>query len=78
MSRRTHATPQPAPLPLFAWAARQHRPNTPRPRLLLRDDLRDAEGAPRACIVIPGQRAPLAFHTLSGALAELRRMEARP
>ena len=74
MSRR--ALPPPAPLPLFAWAARQPRPAPSRPRLVLRDDLRDAEGRPRACLIIPGRRAPLAFSNISGALAELRRMEA--
>jgi hypothetical protein len=64
-----------APLPLFAWAARQPRP-APVARLVLRDDLRDADGAPRACIVIPGRRAPLAFPTIAEALAALQRMEA--
>jgi hypothetical protein len=76
MSRRRASTAQPAaPLPLFAWAARQHRP-APVARLVLRDDLRDADGAPRACIVFPGRRAPLAFPTIEAALAALQRMEA--
>lgn len=45
------------------------------PRLLLRDDLRNAAGEPRACIAIPGQNAPLAFPTLAAALAALAHME---
>jgi hypothetical protein len=43
---------------------------------LLRDDLRDAEGQPRACLAIPGRRLPLAFPSLSAALAALNQMEA--
>jgi hypothetical protein len=76
--RRRHAStaPQAAPLPLFAWAARQPRHATTGPRLILRDDLRDAEGSPRACIVIPGRRLPLAFPSIPAALAALARMEA--
>jgi len=65
-----------APLPLFAWAARQHQPTAPRPRLLLRDDLRDADGEPRFCISIPGRRLPVAYPTINAALAALRAMEA--
>lgn len=75
MSRRTTASAQhAAPLPLFAWAARNHRP-APRASIVLRDDLRDAEGEPRACIVIPGRRLPLAFPNIPAALAALAQME---
>ena len=65
-----------APLPLFAWAARHHRLTAAGPRLILRDHLRDAEGAPRACLAIPGQPPPLAFPSIAAALAALGRMEA--
>jgi hypothetical protein len=79
MSRRRSArTPRaaaPAPLPLFAWAARQHRQVRGAARIVLRADMRDAEGEPRACIVIPG-RLPLAFPSIPAALAALARMEA--
>jgi len=45
--------------------------------LVLRDDLRDAEGLPRACIALPGQRLPRAFCSLADALAALRELEAK-
>ena len=48
----------------------------PAAKLVLRDDLRDAEGLPRACIALPGQRLPIAFATLGAALQALREMEA--
>jgi hypothetical protein len=64
-----------APLPLFAWAARQRR-STTGPRLILRDDLHDAGGAPRACLAIPGRHLPLVFPNLTVALDALRAMEA--
>jgi hypothetical protein len=48
----------------------------PRARLLLRSDIRDADGEPRACIAIPGRRLPLAFPSVAAALAALRQMEA--
>ena len=63
-----------APLPLFAWAARQQRPTLGGPRLVLRDDLRDPDGEPRACVLIPGRRVPLAFPSVSTVVAALRRM----
>ena len=63
------------PLPLFAWAARHMPLATTGPRLILRDDLRDAEGAPRACLAIPGRRLPLAFPNIGAALAALHAME---
>lgn len=74
MSRRRTSTP----LPLFAWAALHHRPHSPRARIVLRDDLRDAEGEPRACIVMPGRRLPLAFPNIPAALAALAHMEGAP
>lgn len=78
MSRRTTTSAQhAAPLPLFDWAARHHRPATGA-RIVLRDDLRDAEGEPRACLVIPGRRLPLAFPSIPAALAALAHMEAAP
>ncbi|MDI3307832.1 MAG: hypothetical protein QJR07_12090 [Acetobacteraceae bacterium] len=50
-------------------------PDAPRPRLLLREDLRDAEGQPRFCLSIPGRRLPVAFPTISAALAALRALK---
>ncbi len=70
------------PAPLLEWIERQKAMDAARqrtttgPRLLLRDDLRDADGQPRACLAIPGRRLPLAFPSLSAALAALNRMEA--
>ena len=48
----------------------------PAAKLVLRDDLRDADGLPRACIALPGRRLPIAFANLSAALDALREMEA--
>ena len=76
MKRRRTTTATPAALPLFAWAARHQRSTTTTGRIVLRDDLRDAEGTPCACIVIPGRRLPLAFPNIPAALAALARMEA--
>jgi hypothetical protein len=73
--RRRRST-APAPMPLFEWRPPAPRPRLTGARLLLRDDLRDAEGNPRACIALPGQRHPLAFPTLAAAVAALRAMEA--
>ncbi len=53
-----------------------HHPDTTAARVILRDDLRDAEGEPRACIAIPGRKLPVAFPSLADALAALRDMEA--
>ena len=68
------------PAPLLDWIERQtaarNRPPATSARIVLRDDLRDAEGEPRACIVIPGRRLPLAFPSIPAALAALARMEA--
>jgi hypothetical protein len=57
-----------------------HAPHIQKPaaKLVLRDDLRDADGQPRACIAIPGKRLPVAFASLGAALAALREMEAAP
>lgn len=69
-----------APLPLFAWAARQAtplRPTAPAARIVLLDTCRDADGQPRPALMIPGRRLPVAFHTLAAALAALRAMEAQ-
>ncbi|WP_270934418.1 hypothetical protein [Falsiroseomonas oryzae] len=72
------------PAPLLDWierhkaAQRDRRPAPAGVRLVLRDDLRDAEGQPRACIVIPGRRLPLAFPSIPAALAALAHMEAAP
>jgi hypothetical protein len=74
--RRTTTAPHAAPLPLFEWAARRQRIAATAPRLILRADLRDADGEPRACIAIPGRRLPLAFPNMPAALAALARMEA--
>jgi hypothetical protein len=43
-------------------------------RLVLRHDLRDAAGEPRACLTLP-RRLPLAFPSLPAALAALAQME---
>jgi hypothetical protein len=61
---------------LFEWAARRQRIAATAPRLILRADLRDADGEPRACLTIPGRRLPLAFPNIPAALAALARMEA--
>ena len=50
----------------------------PAAKLVLRDDLRDAEGQPRACLALPSRRVPIAFASLGAALAALREMEAAP
>ncbi len=77
MAHRTRRTTRaPGPMPLFLWAARQEHRTTSGARLVLRDDLRNAEGEPRACIAIPGRRVPLAFPSISAAVAALARMEA--
>lgn len=47
------------------------------PRLTLRADLATAEGEPRICIAWPGRAAPMAFPSVTAALAALRDMEAR-
>lgn len=44
----------------------------PAPRITLRDDLRDSEGEPRPCVTWPGRTLPVAFPTLSAALAAIR------
>lgn len=49
----------------------------PDPRLTRRADLATAEGEPRICIAWPGRAAPVAFPTVTAALAALRDMEAR-
>ncbi len=49
----------------------------PFPRLTLRPDLATAEGEPRICITWPGSAAPVAFSTITAALAALRDMEER-
>jgi hypothetical protein len=72
------------PAPLLDWierhqaAERGGRPVTTGARLMLRYDLRDAAGEPRACIVIPGRRLPLAFPSIPAALAALANMKAVP
>jgi hypothetical protein len=72
----TATTSTPAPLPLFEWASRRQRIAATAPRLILRADLCDAEGEPRACLSIPGRRLPLAFPNIPAALAALARMDA--
>ena len=49
--------------------------STTAPRLMLRDDLRDAEGQPRPCLTLPGRALPSAFPSITAALAALARME---
>ena len=74
MATRDRPKP-PAPLPLFAWAAANHRPRRSVSRLYLRFDLLDADGQPRACIVTPGE-AVRAYPSLPAALAALAIKEA--
>jgi hypothetical protein len=63
-------------LPPESRGAEAPRPRmTSGARIVLRDDLRDAEGQPRACLAIPGQ-LPVAFPSISAAYAALNRMEA--
>jgi hypothetical protein len=70
------------PAPLLDWIEQQtatppaQRPAITGARIVLRDDLRDADGEPRACLAIPGRRLPLAFPNMPAALAALARMEA--
>lgn len=69
------------PAPLLDWIEREKaiaaaRASAPTgARLLLRHDLRDAAGEPRACLAFPG-RLPMAFPTISAALAALAQIEA--
>jgi hypothetical protein len=65
----------PAPMPLFDWHPPAPRRTPCGARLMLRDDLRDAEGEPRACLVIPGRRLPVAFPSITMALAALATLE---
>lgn len=62
------------------WRRKTSAPHirTPAAKLVLRDDLRDADGQPRACLALPGRRLPIAFASLGAALAALREMEAAP
>ena len=48
-----------------------------RPRIVIRDDLRDADGQPRVALDLPGRRVPLAFPNIGAALAALAIMEGR-
>lgn len=69
------------PAPLLDFIAqikakdRAHRPAPTGARLMLRYDLRNADGEPRACIVRPG-RAPECFLSIPAAVAALSRLEA--
>lgn len=69
------------PAPLLDWIERQMAAAPARPsaatgaRLVLRHDLRDAAGEPRACLALPG-RLPLAFPSMPAALAALAWVEA--
>lgn len=70
-----------APLPLFAWAAadaaRRGRLRAPI-RLMMLDACRDAEGAPRPALLIPGRRLPTIYPSLAAALQAKAGMENRP
>lgn len=69
------------PAPLLDWLEqhkameRAQRLTTSGARLMLRHDLRDADGQPRACLAIPG-RLPVAFASMPAALAALAHIEA--
>ncbi len=73
----------PRPAPLLDWieakrhAARARRPAPTGAKLVLRHDLRDAAGEPRACLALPGH-LPRAFASVQAALAALAGMEAGP
>jgi hypothetical protein len=73
--RATTKPESPASLPLFEWAARRDAA-PPRARLILMDTARDADGMPRAALLIPGRRLPTAFPSLAAALAAQAHMEA--
>jgi hypothetical protein len=81
--RRRARAKSPRPAPLLDWiereghAARARRPAPNGAKLVLRHDLRDAAGEPRACLALPGH-LPWAFASLPAALAALARMEAGP
>ncbi|MCB4820752.1 hypothetical protein [Roseicella aerolata] len=67
-----------APTPLLDWVP-PPKPilrTGPLPRLVLLPDCCDANGEPRAGLMIPGHRLPIAFPSMAAAVAELRRMEA--
>ncbi len=66
----------PATFPLFDWVAPPPRRTPTGARIVLRHDLADADGLPRACLAIPGRRLPLAFPSMPAALAALQEMEA--
>lgn len=79
---RRHSRPRVIrPAPLLDWIARQKamalaRASAPAgARLMLRHDLREAAGEPPTCLALPGL-VPLAFPSLSAALAALADMEA--
>ena len=48
-----------------------------RARIVIRGDLRDADGQPRVALDLPGRRVPLAFPNIGAALAALAIMEGR-
>jgi hypothetical protein len=65
-----------APLPLFDWIP-PPKPilrTTPGPRLVLLPDCPNPDGQPRAGIIVPGQRLPIAFASMAEAVAALHRM----
>jgi hypothetical protein len=67
---------EPAPLPLFAWAASQ--PMTPRllVRLIYMSGAVTPEGEQRVGLLIPGCPTPMAFPSLAAALARKAQLEA--
>jgi hypothetical protein len=69
-----------APPPLLEWRpAPEPKPKLrtgPIPRLVLLTDCPTADGEPRAGIIIPGRRLPLAFADMAAAVKALRQMEA--
>jgi hypothetical protein len=77
MSHHTTGAQHAAPLPLFLAARHQPLPRAPTSaRTVLHDDLHDADGEPRACIVLPGRQLPLDPQSIPAALAALAHMEA--
>lgn len=48
-----------------------------RARLLMRADLRDAEGEPRFCLALADRRHPVAFASIRAALDAAEELEAK-
>jgi len=69
-----------APLPLLEWRPAADAESIldagPVPHSVLLTDCPTADGEPRAGIIIPGRRLPLAFANMAAAVKALRQMGA--